>query len=318
MSSLSPQAAARPGATPILRLEAICKTFPGVRALSDVHLELMPGEVHALLGENGAGKSTLIKILMGAIPANSGRILIAGEETEIRSPLRAQALGLAAVYQDVMLARQLTVGENFFMGHLPLTGGVVDWARVWRDTSAFLRSLGIHTDPRTPVAELPIAQQQLVAIAKVVWTGARVIIFDEPTALLTSAETDVLFGLIARLKHEGKAIIYISHRLEEIFRICDTATVLKDGGFVGRLCVAQTNEDELVSLMVGRTLDKAYPRREATPGEVVLEVRGISAVGAAAPGQPCRPRRRDPWLVRPGRRRPHRAAARDLRCRSVR
>ena len=276
---LAQMPAARTGVTPLVRLEGISKRFPGVRALSDVTLDLMPGEVHALLGENGAGKSTLIKILMGAIPRDAGRILIDGEETEIRSPLRAQAMGFAAVYQDVMLVRQLSVGENLFMGRLPRTGGLVDWARVRHETDAFLASLGIHADARMKVAELPIAQQQLVAIAKVIWTGARVIVFDEPTALLSNSETDALFDLITRLKREGKAIVYISHRLEEVFRICDTATVLRDGCLVRHLRVAETNEDEIVSLMVGRTLEKAYPRRDATPGEVVLEVRGVSAAG---------------------------------------
>ena len=267
------------GAAPLLRLDGVSKSFPGVQALSDVHLELRAGEVHALIGENGAGKSTLIKILMGAIASDAGSILIDGQEVEIRSPLRAQALGLAAVYQDVMLARPLTVGENFFMGHLPRRFGVLDWKRMRRETDAFLRSLGIHVDARMRVDELPIAQQQLVAIAKVIWTGARIIVFDEPTALLTNAETDVLFGLIDRLRRDGRAIIYISHRLEEIFRICDRATVLKDGRFVRQVDVADTSEDELVSLMVGRTLDHAYPRRHAAPGAVVLELRSVSAAG---------------------------------------
>ena len=264
---------------PLLRLESITKSFPGVRALSDVRLEVAAGEVHALLGENGAGKSTLVKILMGAVQRDSGRILLNGVPTEIRSPLRAQALGLAAVYQDVNLARPLTVGENFFMGRLPRNGGLVNWARVWWETDAFLRSLGIPTDARMRVADLPIAQQQLVAIAKVVWSGARIIIFDEPTALLTNADTEVLFGIIAKLKREGRAVIYISHRLEEIFRICDSATVLKDGSFVRRVRVAETDEDALVSLMVGRSLAKAYPTRAAQSGAVALEVRGISARG---------------------------------------
>jgi ribose transport system ATP-binding protein len=264
---------------PLLRLDGISKSFPGVQALSDVHLEVRAGEVHAVLGENGAGKSTLIKILMGAIVGDAGQIALDGAPVEIRSPLRARALGLAAVYQDVMLARQLTVGENFFMGRLPRRAGFVNWTRVRRETDAFLRSLGIHADARARVDALPIAQQQLVAIAKVIWTGARAIVFDEPTALLTNAETDVLFGLIGRLRSEGHAIIYISHRLEEIFRICDRATVLKDGRFVRTLAVTDTNEDELVSLMVGRTLDQEFPRRRARPGETLLELRGVSAAG---------------------------------------
>jgi ribose transport system ATP-binding protein len=286
--SAHPAAAAEAAskAGPLLRLERISKSFPGVRALSEVDLAVSAGEVHALLGENGAGKSTLIKILMGAIHRDSGRILLDGAATEIRSPLQAQALGLAAVYQDVTLAQPLTVGENFFMGRLPRSGGLVDWARVWRETDAFLRTLDIPTDARMRVSDLPIAQQQLVAIAKVAWTGARIIVFDEPTALLTNAETDVLFGLINRLKREGRAVIYISHRLEEIFRICDSATVLKDGGFVKRVRIAESSEDALVSLMVGRSLDKAYPSRAAQPaageqdgGKVALEVRGIHARG---------------------------------------
>jgi ribose transport system ATP-binding protein len=267
------------GSYPLLRLQGITKSFPGVRALSDVSLEVSAGEVHALIGENGAGKSTLIKIMMGVVRRDAGEILIDGETTEIRSPLRAQALGLAAVYQDVTLARLLTVGENFFMGRLPLAGGLIDWPRVRRETDNFLRTLGIMTDARMRVADLPIAQQQLIAIAKVVWSGARIIIFDEPTALLTNAETEVLFGIIDRLRAEGRAVIYISHRMEEIFRVCDSATILKDGNFVRRLMVADANEDMLVSLMVGRSLGKAYPCRTANPGASVLEVEGITAAG---------------------------------------
>jgi ribose transport system ATP-binding protein len=266
-------------AAPLLQLQGVSKSYPGVKALSDVSLHVSSGEVHALLGENGAGKSTLIKIMMGAIQRDEGQIIWDGAAVDIRSPLRAQALGLAAVYQDVTLAQPLTVGENFFMGHLPKAGGLVDWSRVWRETDAFLRQLGILTDARLKVAELPIAQQQLIAIAKVVWGGARLIIFDEPTALLTNAETDTLFGIIARLRAEGKAIVYISHRLEEIFRICDTATILKDGRFVQRVRVSEVDEDRIVALMVGRSLDKAYPHRDPTPGEVCLNVRGLKAHG---------------------------------------
>ena len=266
-------------AAPLLQLQGVSKSYPGVKALSDVSLHVSPGEVHAVLGENGAGKSTLIKIMMGAIQRDEGQIIWDGAAVDIRSPLRAQALGLAAVYQDVTLAQPLTVGENFFMGHLPKAGGLVDWSRVWRETDAFLRQLGILTDARLKVAELPIAQQQLIAIAKVVWGGARLIIFDEPTALLTNAETDTLFGIIARLRAEGKAIVYISHRLEEIFRICDTATILKDGRFVQRVRVSEVDEDRIVALMVGRSLDKAYPHRDPTPGEVCLNVRGLKAHG---------------------------------------
>ena len=262
---------------PILRMENITKTFPGVRALSGVDLEVMPGEVHALLGENGAGKSTLIKILMGVFPADSGHILIDGSGVHIASPIRAGMLGLAAVYQDVMLARQLSVGENFFMGRLPRRGRLVDWRRVHRETAEFLSTLGIEVDPRVQVQHLTIARQQLVAIAKVIWAGARIIVFDEPTALLTTAETEVLFGIIGRLRRDGRSIIYISHRLEEIFRICDTATVLKDGALVRRVRVADTDEDALVAMMVGRSVGQAFPARRFHDGPSLLEVRGLSA-----------------------------------------
>jgi ribose transport system ATP-binding protein len=264
---------------PLLRLEGISKSYPGVKALSDVTLDIMPGEVHALLGENGAGKSTLIKILMGVVQADHGRILLDGQPVEVRSPIAAQTLGLAAVYQDVTLAQPLTVGENFFLGHLPRKRGMIDWGHVRRETDRFLRSLGILTDARSRVADLPIAQQQLIAIAKVIWGGARLIVFDEPTALLTNAETEILFEIIARLKAEGRSIIYISHRLEEIFHICDSATVLKDGALVRQVQVADVTEDIIMSLMVGRSLDKTFPHRPATPGEVALQIRGLTAAG---------------------------------------
>ena len=267
------------GTQPFLRLEHISKSYPGVRALSDVTLEVMPGEVHALLGENGAGKSTLIKILMGVVQRDEGSIHLDGEPVEIRSPLRAQALGLAAVYQDVTLAQPLTVGENFFLGHLPRKRGMVDWGHMRQETERFLRSLGIMTDARMRVGDLPIAQQQLIAIAKVIWGGAKLIVFDEPTALLTNAETDILFGIIEKLKQEGRCVIYISHRLEEIFRICDSATILKDGGFVRRVQVADVTEDAIMAMMVGRSLEAAFPHRPPTPGAVALELSGITAAG---------------------------------------
>src|ERR1700678_1260401 len=169
--------------SPLLRMEGVCKSFPGVTALSNVDFDVMPGEVHALLGENGAGKSTLIKILMGVTQRDSGRILLGGEAVEIRSPLRAQALGLAAVYQDVMLARHLSVGENFFMGRLPRTRiGLVDWKNIHQVTRETLSDLDLSIDPRMLVRNLPPAQQEMVTIAKAVHEKSKVIVFDEPTA----------------------------------------------------------------------------------------------------------------------------------------
>jgi ribose transport system ATP-binding protein len=261
----------------LLEMRGIGKRFPGVKALDQVDLMLYPGEVHALLGENGAGKSTLIKILMGIYQRDEGSIQRAGQSVQIASPLDAQALGLAAVYQDVMLSRHLSVAENFFMGKLPLRFGMVDWKGMRAQSERFLRELGIAVDVTALVGELPVAQQQLVAIAKVLWGGAQIVVFDEPTALLTTRETDILFGLIEKLKSQNKAILYVSHRMEEIFRICDTATVLKDGQLVKRVDLKEHNEASLVALMVGRTLTDAFPKRKFHPaGEVRLSARSLN------------------------------------------
>jgi ribose transport system ATP-binding protein len=265
--------------SPVLRVEAVSKSFSAVQALSAVNFELLPGEIHALVGENGAGKSTLIKILMGVYAKDSGKILIDEVAQEIRSPVRAKELGLAAVYQDVMLAQYLSVGENFFMGSLPQRLGLIDWKLAYCRTDAFLAELGIEVDARALISELTVARQQLVAIAKVVWQGARIIIFDEPTALLTTAETGMLFGIIRRLKNDGKAVIYISHRMEEIFAICDRVTVLKDGAYVTTLKTSETNKEHLISLMVGRDVTEAFPARRYHSGKTVLEVKNLSSSG---------------------------------------
>ena len=267
---------------PVVSMRGIGKSFAGVAALSSVDLDLRSGEVHALLGENGAGKSTLIKILMGVHARSAGTIAIDGEERSIASPLDAQALGLSAVYQDVTLASHLSVAENFFLGHLPLTRGLVDWARVYAESADFLLSLGIDVDVRAKVSSLTIARQQLVAVAKVVWTGARLMIFDEPTALLTNAETEMLFGLIRRLQQDGKAILYVSHRMEEIFALCDRATVLRDGRLVRTLDVCDTTPDGVVALMVGREIVRSAPRERTAAAETLLEVDGLSARGRFA------------------------------------
>jgi ribose transport system ATP-binding protein len=263
-------------------MRGIGKNFAGVTALSGVGIDLRPGEVHALLGENGAGKSTLIKILMGVYPKSAGTIAVDGAERDITSPLDAQALGLGAVYQDVTLASHLSVGENFFLGHLPIAGGLVDWKKVYSESKSFLSSLGVDVDVRARVSSLTIARQQLVAIAKVVWTGARLMIFDEPTALLTNTEVGMLFGLIRRLKADGKAIVYVSHRMEEIFEICDRATVLRDGRPVRSLDVAETTPDGLVAMMVGREFVRFTPPPRPPATKKLLEVKGLTAEGRFA------------------------------------
>lgn len=260
----------------ILRLESISKQFPGVRALDEVSFSLSRGEVHALVGENGAGKSTLIKILMGVYTKDEGRIILDGQEACIQNPMDSKKLGLAAVYQEVVLAPHLSIGENFFLGKLPTKNGLVDWKKVNLDTQNALEKIGMNLNPRTKIKDIPVSYQEMVSIAKMVFEKVRIIIFDEPTALLTTDETSRLFEIIAKLKSEGVGIIYISHRMEEIFQICDTVTVLRDGKKIDTKPISEVTENSLIAMMVGRNL--AHFHRIAHPeiGEEVLRVNNLT------------------------------------------
>ncbi len=265
----------------LVRLHNISKTFPGVKALDGVQFTVRAGEICGLVGENGAGKSTLIKVLTGAHQADhGGEIFIDGVKTEIANPAAAQTKGIGVVYQDVMMAPHLSVGENFFLGKLPKRMGLVDWPRVYRETRETLKKVGVDVDPSVEVKKLSVAMQEMVAIAKIVRDNARVIVFDEPTALLTTEEVEQLFRLIGKLKEAGCGIIYISHRLEEIFRICDVVTVLKDGHYIDTVPVASVDENQLIAMMVGRKLEDMYNIGRAQPGEAALEVRGLTRPGA--------------------------------------
>lgn len=262
---------------PLVEMKNICKEFPGVKALSEVDLEILPGEVHALVGENGAGKSTIIKILMGVYTKTSGDIYIQGEKVEIKSPLHAQSMGLGAVYQDVNLAQELSVAENFFMGKLLKNRfGIVDHKRMYEETKRILDSIEVHVNPKSIISNLSVAQQEMVAIGKIIHQNAKVVIFDEPTALLTSDETKELFKIIRKLKSEGVGVLYVSHRMEEIFDICDRTTVFKDGSHVATVKTSEINEDELISMMVGRKIEDMYHIEHQNPGEVVLRVENLS------------------------------------------
>lgn len=257
----------------IIRMEDIEKNFPGVKALRGVNLSIKAGEVHGLVGENGAGKSTLIKILMGVHQKDGGKIYLKNEEVEISSPFESKKMGLAAVYQDISLARHLTIGENFFLGNLPKKNGIfVDWEAVYAKTEKILEELGIKVDVRKKLKDISIAQQELVAIAKAVHEEADLLIFDEPTALLANEECEILFNLINKLKSKNKGIIYISHRMEEIFKLCDRVTVLKDGKYIKTLNAKETKEEQLISLMVGREVDEMYSIKQYPQDEVALEV----------------------------------------------
>lgn len=265
--------------TELIRMEGISKEFPGVKALQAVSFGVKAGEVHALVGENGAGKSTLIKVLMGVYEPTSGKIHIGGKEVNYKTPAEALACGLGAVYQDITLANHLTVGENFFLGHLPRKYGCVDWGKIYQASQSTLDDLKIDIDSREAVRNLTIGQQEMISIAKIVYQKANVLVFDEPTALLTNEEVEILFNLINELRSRGYGIIYISHRMEEIFHMCDRVTVLKNGQYVDTLNVADTNENELVKLMVGRSVEDMYGIRHAEIGEVAICVENLSGKG---------------------------------------
>jgi len=263
--------------TPALRLEGIVKTFPGVRALDDVSFTVMPGEVHALMGENGAGKSTLMKVLGGIYQPDEGTIIVSEEPVVMTSPLEAKAKGIMFIHQELSLATELTVAENIYLGELPRKRfGRVDWKLLYDRTNEILSRLKVKFDAKTLVGDLSIANQQMVEIARALTVDAKAVIFDEPTASLTDAEKVVLFDVIASLRADGVGIIYISHRMEEIFKITDRISVLRDGQYRGTLTTAETSEDEVTQLMIGRSLDLSRNVSHHEIGDVALEVRGLS------------------------------------------
>jgi ABC-type sugar transport system ATPase subunit len=264
----------------LVRMRGIEKTFAGVQALKGIDFDLRGGEVHALLGENGAGKSTLMSVLAGIHRPDRGSIEIAGEEVALGGPRDAGQRGIAIVHQEKNLFPELTVAENVFSGKLPGGPlGTVAARRMKRETEEQLRRFGVRIDADELIANLGSAQQQLVEIARATSSDARVIVFDEPTAALSASETAVLFREIDRLRKRGIGIVYISHRLEEVFRISDRVTVMRDGQRVATLRTEDTNVDEVIRLMVGRTLEDFYGHRESLVGDVVLEVKGLSVGG---------------------------------------
>ncbi|MDQ6693343.1 MAG: sugar ABC transporter ATP-binding protein [Chloroflexota bacterium] len=268
-------------------MEGITKGFPGVVALAGVDFGLLPGEVHVLLGENGAGKSTLVKIMTGAYQKDAGTIFWKGQPVTIDSPGQAQRMGISVIYQEFNLIPQLSVGENIFITREPLTFSagplrVIDWPRLYRESGELLRSLDLSLDPRQPVEGLGVAQQQMVEIAKALSVHAEVIIMDEPTSALTGHEIDELFKVIRKLRSQGKSIIYITHRLDEVKELGDRATVFRDGKSVDTVQVADTSIGTLIQLMVGRSINQQFPKVVAARGAEVLRVEGLSSEGTPA------------------------------------
>ncbi|MBZ0279018.1 MAG: sugar ABC transporter ATP-binding protein [Anaerolineae bacterium] len=263
----------------LLQLQHINKSFPGVHALKDVTMTVLPGEIHGLLGENGAGKSTLMKILNGIYRADSGSITWQGQPIEIHSPQNAQHHGISMIHQELALVSYLDAGKNIFLGREPggIIPGTINWGKMYADAGQIIHELGLEIDVRRPVRFFSLAQQQMIEVAKALSLDARLIIMDEPTSSLTDREVETLFHQMRTLKQRGVSIIFISHRLEEIFAICDRVTVLRDGEWVATSPITDLTPDTLIQYMVGREVDQIYqPRTDAVSGQVILEVQGLN------------------------------------------
>lgn len=262
----------------ILKTENICKKFPGVVALDGINFELKKGEVHALLGENGAGKSTFVKILSGAHKKSEGKIFFNGNEIDIVNPKESQNIGISIIYQEFNLVTYLSVAENIFLGREPLKkNGLIDKKLLTEQSRALLEKLEVNIDPSSKVSSLGVAEKQMVEVAKALSLDSKVLIMDEPTSALTEKEIRKLFETVSILKEEGVSIIYISHRLEELFEIADRVTVLRDGTYVGTYDINGTNKDELITLMVNRELKELFPTRTSQPGEEILRIENLSS-----------------------------------------
>ena len=265
----------------VLELKNIYKSFPGVKVLEDVTLQVRPGEVHALMGENGAGKSTLMKILMGIYKADQGSIFLEGKETVIHGPKDAMSKGISMIHQELNTVLDMEVAENVFVGRELLKKGfeklkIVDIVRMREETGKYFREMNIDIDPRAKMRTLSVAEMQLVEIVKAISLNSRIIVMDEPTSAITEKEATVLFAQIERLKKQGVAIIYISHKMDEIFRISDTITVLRDGQWIGTKPAKELDNDMLIKMMVGRELTDIYPKDPVEIGDVILEVKNLS------------------------------------------
>jgi ribose transport system ATP-binding protein len=268
---------------PLLEAQNITKRFPGTLALDDAQFELRRGEIHALIGENGAGKSTLMKILSGVYIADSGEIRFEGRPVSPANPREALEMGIAIVHQELSVVRPLTVAENIYPGRLPTNRwGMVKYNDLFEAARRVLEQLQVEINPRATMETLSIANQQLVEIGKALSLNCKVLILDEPTSALTEREAEILFGLLRRLAANGTGIIYISHKLSEIFALADRVTVLRDGRYIGTRVIAETTPDEVVRMMVGRELGDFYPAKSAGRGQPLLEVRNLRLPGLAA------------------------------------
>ena len=264
---------------PLLRMSGISKRFPGVLALDDVSFDVLPGEVHGLLGENGAGKSTLLKILSGAEQPDAGTIALDGETATLRSPPDAYRLGVVTIYQEFNLIPTMTIAENMYLGREPGYAPFISWSAMRDETAKQLATLGLHLDPMALVSDLSVAEQQMVEIARALSMKSRLIVMDEPTSALAEHEVEQLLAIVRDLRARGLGIIYVTHRLEEVMRICDRVTVLRDGRRVGGGDIGNLGLDDIIRMMVGRSRAQLFtPLGEREPGKVVLRLTGLSSV----------------------------------------
>jgi D-xylose transport system ATP-binding protein len=273
--------------TSLLEMNKITKSFPGVKALDGVTFDLNEGEIHALVGENGAGKSTLIKILAGVYPHGEygGEIVLEDSQRAFKNVRDSEAAGIAVIYQELSLVKDLSVAENIFLGREPRRFGVINWEELYGRAQQLLDNLHLTIDPTTPVRTLGIGQQQLIEIAKALSQEARIVVLDEPTAALTDAEVETLFGILNDLRARGVGMIYISHKLDEVFRISNRITVLRDGKTIDTTATSETDEPEVIAKMVGRAVDQIFPESRHERGEVILEVRNVTVEDASVPGK---------------------------------
>ena len=266
-----------------LEMRGVCKSFPGVKALDHAQLRLRPGTVHALMGENGAGKSTLMKCMFGIYEMDEGEVLFEGKPVKLNGPLEALEMGIAMVHQELQPILARTIGENIFLGRYPMKKflgliPMVDHEKMYADTAALLKKVRMEFDPKQPLGELSVSQMQSVEIAKAVSANCKVLILDEPTSSLTQNEVEALFRIVEDLKAEGVSIVYISHKMDEILRISDEVTIMRDGQYVGTWDAKELTTDLIITRMVGRELANLYPPRENVPGEVVFEVEDFTSI----------------------------------------
>ena len=265
-----------------LEMRDVVKTFPGVKALNHAQLKLRPGTVHALMGENGAGKSTMMKCMFGIYHMDEGEVIYEGEKVQIKGPLDALNRGIAMVHQELQPIPERSIGENIYVGRYPTKKfgpvTIIDHDKMYADAAEVLKEVHLDFDPKAKLGTLSVSQMQLVEIAKAVSADCKVLILDEPTSSLTAAEVEALFTIVNELRAKGVSIVYISHKMDEILRISDEVTIMRDGQYIGTWDAKELTTDFIITKMVGRELSNLYPKRENVPGEVVFEVNDVTSI----------------------------------------